>query len=122
ASCVLTPELTIGPYFVDERLNRSDLTPNNSDPNVPDATPLTLTLTIMEYTSSGCSALAGAQVDVWHADAAGVYSDEAVKNTTGQTHLRVYQITDSNGVVTFKTVIPGWYSERTIHIHVMIRT
>jgi protocatechuate 3,4-dioxygenase beta subunit len=76
----------------------------------------------MEYTSSGCSALAGAQVDVWHADAAGVYSDEAVKNTTGQTYLRGYQITDSNGVVTFKTVIPGWYSGRTIHIHVMIRT
>ena len=121
-SCVLTPELTVGPYFVDEKLNRSDLTTNTTDSNVLDATPLTLTLTIMEYAASGCSALAGAQVDVWHADAAGVYSDEAVQNTTGQTYLRGYQITDSDGVVTFKTVIPGWYSGRTIHIHVMIRT
>ena len=76
----------------------------------------------MEYASSGCSALVGAQVDIWHADAAGIYSDESVENTTGQTFLRGYQITDSNGAVTFKTVVPGWYSGRTIHIHVMIRT
>jgi protocatechuate 3,4-dioxygenase beta subunit len=58
----------------------------------------------------------------WHADAAGIYSDESVENTTGQTFLRGYQITDSNGAVTFKTVVPGWYSGRTVHIHVMIRT
>ena len=122
ASCVLTPELTVGPYFVDEKLNRSDLTTNTTDTNVLNATPLTLTMTIMEYASSGCSALVGAQVDVWHADAAGIYSDESVENTTGQTFLRGYQITDSNGAVTFKTVVPGWYSGRTIHIHVMIRT
>jgi len=78
ASCVLTPELTVGPYFVDEKLNRSDLTTNTTDTNVLNATPLTLTMTIMEYASSGCSALVGAQVDVWHADAAGIYSDESV--------------------------------------------
>jgi len=122
ASCVLTPELTVGPYFVDEKLNRSDLTTNTTDTNVLNATPLTLTMTIIEYASSGCSALVGAQVDIWHADAAGIYSDESVENTTGQTFLRGYQITDSNGAVTFKTVVPGWYSGRTIHIHVMIRT
>lgn len=122
ASCVLTPELTVGPYFLDQKLNRSDLTTNTTDTNVLNATPLTLTMTIMEYASSGCSALVGAQVDVWHADAAGVYSDESVEHTTGQTFLRGYQITDSNGAVTFKTVVPGWYSGRTIHIHVMIRT
>jgi len=79
-------------------------------------------MTIMQYASSGCSALVGAQVDVWHADAAGIYSDESVENTTGQTFLRGYQITDSNGAVTFKTILPGWYSGRTTHIHVMIRT
>jgi protocatechuate 3,4-dioxygenase beta subunit len=121
ASCVLTPELTVGPYFVDEKLNRSDLTTNTTDTNVLNATPLTLAMTILQYASSGCSALVGAQVDVWHADAAGIYSDESVENTTGQTFLRGYQITDSNGAVTFKTVVPGWYSGRTIHIHVMIR-
>jgi len=61
-------------------------------------------------------------VDIWHADAAGIYSGESVENTTGQTFLRGYQITDSKGAVTFKTVVPGWYSGRTIHIHVMILT
>jgi protocatechuate 3,4-dioxygenase beta subunit len=60
-------------------------------------------------------------VDVWHTDAAGIYSDESIENTTGQTFLRGYQITDSNGAVTFKTIVPGWYSGRTIHIQVMIR-
>ena len=63
-----------------------------------------------------------AQVDVWQVDSAGIYSDESVENTTGQTFLCGYQSTGSNGAVTFKTMVPGWYSGRTIHIHVMIRT
>lgn len=122
ASCILTPELTVGPYFVDEKLNRSDLTADTTDTNVTNGVPLTLQMFIMQYSSSGCSALSGAQVDVWHADAGGVYSDESVENTVGQTYLRGYQTTDSNGLVTFKTIFPGWYSGRTVHIHVMIRT
>ena len=122
ASCVLTPELTIGPYFVDENLNRSDLTSNTSDTDVTQGVPLSLQLTIVKFSSSGCNALQSAQVDVWHADAGGVYSDEAVENTVGQTYLRGYQITDSNGQVSFKTIYPGWYSGRTVHIHVMVRT
>jgi len=122
ASCILTPELTVGPYYVDEKLNRSDLTADTTDTNVTNGVPLTLQMFIMQYSSSGCSALSGAQVDVWHADAGGVYSDESVENTVGQTYLRGYQTTDSNGLVTFKTIFPGWYSGRTVHIHVMIRT
>lgn len=61
-------------------------------------------------------------MDIWQADAGGVSSDEASKNTSGQTYLRGYQITDASGVVNFKTIIPGWSSGRTVHIHVMIRT
>lgn len=122
AACILTPELTVGPYFVDEKLNRSDLTAATTDTNVIDGVPLTLQLFIMEYSGSGCTALSGAQVDVWHADAGGVYSDESVEGTVRQTYLRGYQVTDSNGLVTFKTIFPGWYSGRTVHIHVMIRT
>src|SRR5438094_402504 len=52
ASCVLTPRLTVGPYFVDDKLNRSDLTTNTSDANVLNGTPLSLTLTVEEYSSS----------------------------------------------------------------------
>jgi protocatechuate 3,4-dioxygenase beta subunit len=120
AACVLTPELTVGPYFVDEKLNRSDLTTNSKDTNVTNGVPLAQLIYIMEYSSNTCTPLAGAQVDVWHADAAGVYSDESVENR--QTFLRGYQLTDSNGLAAFKTIFSGWYSGRTVHIHVMIRT
>ena len=122
ASCILTPDLTVGPYFVDEKLNRSDLTTNTTDTNVLNGTPLSLALTIEQYSSGACSPLQGAQVDIWHADAAGLYSDESSEGTSGQTFLRGYQITNSSGVVSFKTIFPGWYTGRTIHIHVMIRT
>ncbi len=122
ASCILAPELTIGPYFVDEKLNRSDLTTDTTNPNVLNGVPLTLNIYIMEYSSSSCSALQGAQVDIWHTDAAGVYSDENVEGTEGLTYLRGYQITDANGLATFKTIFPGWYQGRTVHIHVMVRT
>jgi hypothetical protein len=53
ASCVLTPDITVGPYFVDEKLNRSDLTTDTADSNVVNGVPLTLNLKIVEYSSSG---------------------------------------------------------------------
>jgi len=59
---------------------------------------------------------------VWHADAAAIYFDESVENTTGQTFLRGCRIKDSSRAVTFKTIVSGWCSGRIIHIHVMIRT
>ena len=121
ASCVLSPALTIGPYFVDEKLNRSDLTTDTNDTNVTDAIPLALAITVQQYSSSGCSALSGAQVDLWHADAGGKYSDESSEGTTGETYLRGYQVTDSSGLASFKTIFPGWYSGRTVHIHAMVR-
>jgi protocatechuate 3,4-dioxygenase beta subunit len=121
SSCALSPALTIGPYFVDEKLNRSDLTADTSDTNVTDAIPLALAVTVQQYSSSGCSALSGAQIDLWHADAGGKYSDENSEGTAGETYLRGYQVTDSNGLVLFKTIFPGWYSGRTVHIHAMVR-
>ena len=69
-----------------------------------------------------CSPLAGAHVDVWHADATGLYSDEAVLHTSGQRFLRGYQVTGRDGAVAFRTVYPGWYPGRTPHIHVKVRT
>ncbi|HWC96441.1 MAG TPA: IPT/TIG domain-containing protein, partial [Candidatus Sulfopaludibacter sp.] len=91
----------------------------------------TLTILVQNLSTASCAALAGAYVDIWHCDAKGIYSDEATYNpgggtgnvtTTGQKFLRGYQITDSNGQVQFTTVYPGWYSGRTIHIHVRVRT
>ena len=120
-ACTLTPELTIGPYFVDERLERSDIRGGSTSPFIADAVPLYLTINATSALTSGCPALAGVQIDVWHCHAGGLYSDEAANGTTGETWLRGYQTTDANGNVTFTTIYPGWYSGRTIHIHVMAR-
>ena len=40
----------------------------------------------------------------------------------GQTYLRGYQVSGAKGQVTFKTIYPGFYSGRTVHIHVRVRT
>jgi len=125
-TCVLTPSLTEGPYFVDERLNRSDLTSNTTNTGVVNGLPLTLNISLNSIKGAGCRPVGGVQVDVWHASAIGQYSDEPAgmgqANTQGQTWLRGYQTSDANGNVAFKIVYPGWYSGRTIHIHVKVRT
>lgn len=120
-ACVVTPSETEGPYFVDERLNRADIRSDPLDGSVRPGTPLTLTFTVAGVGSS-CTALAGAQVDVWHCDALGSYSDVSAESTTGRKFLRGYQVTDSTGRVTFTTVYPGWYRGRAVHIHFKVRT
>jgi hypothetical protein len=70
--------------------------------------------------SDGCTPLVGAAVDIWSANAGGVYSDESSENTVGETYLRGIQLTDSDGKVTFTTVYPGWYAGRTNHIHLRV--
>jgi protocatechuate 3,4-dioxygenase beta subunit len=120
--CVVKPELTEGPFFVDEKLQRSDI---RSDPasGAPKAgVPLALAFRVGTLRGGSCAALAGATVDVWHCDAGGVYSDEATNGTTGQKFLRGYQVTNADGAASFATIFPGWYQGRAVHIHFKIRT
>jgi protocatechuate 3,4-dioxygenase beta subunit len=70
--------------------------------------------------SSTCKPLKGAAVDIWQADAVGHYSDEAQQGTSGQTWLRGVQLTDANGLATFTTIYPGFYSGRAPHIHAIV--
>ena len=123
-SCVVRPEQTGGPYFVDERLNRSDIRSDPTDGRARPGTPLALTLLVSRLNTGDCQPLAGAQVDIWHCDAQGIYSDvqDPDFNTIGQKFLRGYQITDTRGEARFITVYPGWYPGRTVHIHFKIRT
>ena len=123
-SCVVRPEQTEGPYFVDERLNRSDIRSDPTDGRVRPGAPLTLTLLVSRLNAGDCQPLAGAQVDIWHCDALGVYSDvqDPDFSTVGQKFLRGYQITNAHGEAQFVTVYPGWYPGRTVHIHFKIRT
>lgn len=122
--CVVKPELTEGPYFVDERLNRSDIRTDTSTGTAKEGIALALAFKVSQVTNSACTPLEGAQVDIWHCDAAGSYSDvtDAGFNTTGQNYLRGYQMTDANGNASFTTIYPGWYQGRAVHIHFKIRT
>src|SRR3972149_6977430 len=73
--CVVRPGQTEGPYFVDEKLNRSDIRSDPSDGSVKEGVPLQLTLRVHQISGTDCTPLAGAMVDIWHCDALGVYSD-----------------------------------------------
>jgi protocatechuate 3,4-dioxygenase beta subunit len=112
-TCVLSPEMTEGPYYVaaDAKI-RKDIRAGRP------GTALALKLGVANVAT--CKAVKGAAVDIWHADAGGVYSDEAQNDTVGQTFLRGVQKTNASGIATFTTIYPGWYPGRTVHIHVKV--
>jgi protocatechuate 3,4-dioxygenase beta subunit len=109
--CVLAPELTEGPYFVPKEALRHDITEGK-----PGAA-LLLRLTVVN--ASTCRAIRNAAVDVWHCDALGVYSG-AVAGNPGTNFLRGVQRTKADGVATFKSIYPGWYPGRAVHVHVKV--
>jgi protocatechuate 3,4-dioxygenase beta subunit len=123
-TCVVRPELTEGPYFVDERLDRSDIRANSSDGVTVEGAPLQLTFNVTQISDTSCMPLPNVAVDIWHCDAEGFYSDAVDRsfNTVGQDFLRGYQMTDDFGKATFTTIYPGWYDGRAVHIHFKIRT
>jgi protocatechuate 3,4-dioxygenase beta subunit len=122
-TCVVRPEQTEGPYFVDEMLDRSDIREDR------EGVPLDLVFNVSrvdEGNAAACGPLAGALVDVWHCDAEGEYSDVQDNaagdfDTRGETFLRGYQVTDENGTARFTTIYPGWYQGRAVHVHFKIR-
>jgi hypothetical protein len=109
--CVLTPELTEGPYYVAGEKLRRDVTEGKA------GTALLLKLTVVN--ASTCKPVKNASVEIWHCDAGGVYSG-AVANNPGTNFLRGVQKTNATGVATFKTIYPGWYQGRAVHIHVKV--
>jgi protocatechuate 3,4-dioxygenase beta subunit len=125
-ACVVRPAQTEGPYFVDEKLNRADIRSDPSNGKVSPGAPFDLTIRVSSVSGSACAPLAGAVVDVWQCDANGIYSDvrdiDGQFNTVGQKFLRGHQVTGKDGEARFKTVYPGWYVGRTVHIHFKIRT
>jgi protocatechuate 3,4-dioxygenase beta subunit len=109
-SCVLAPEQTAGPYYVDDAAVRRNVTEGR--PGVP----LTLRLTVVN--ASSCKPIKGAAVEIWHCDAAGVYS--ATGAEADKRFLRGIQRTNAKGLALFRTLYPGWYPGRTVHIHTMV--
>jgi protocatechuate 3,4-dioxygenase beta subunit len=109
SSCVLTPEVTEGPYWIQNSLTRHDI--REGRPGLP----LDLVFTVQN--AKTCTAIAGADVEVWHCDAGGVYS--GVQGDRGH-FLRGHQKTGATGVASFLTLYPGWYRGRTPHIHLKV--
>jgi protocatechuate 3,4-dioxygenase beta subunit len=124
ATCSETREGEEGPYFVDDSASgyaRTNIVSNLDGTDTQEGVALALTLYVFDSENS-CAAMEDVQVDIWHCNAHGVYSAETSESTTGQSWLRGYQITDSSGKVQFTTIIPGWYSGRTTHIHLRLRS
>jgi protocatechuate 3,4-dioxygenase beta subunit len=121
--CVLSPEVTEGPYWIANHLTRRDIT--DGRPGLP----LALRVTVVD--ADTCKPIHGADVEIWHADAVGVYSGyignvppsgaggHATPNNSKR-FLRGHQKSDSQGRVRFDTVYPGWYRGRTPHIHMKV--
>ena len=117
-SCVLTPEAGEGPFYLDPKLVRSDIT--SGQPGAP------LQLALQVVRAGDCATLANARVDVWQADALGLYSGYEKQSgvggisttaAVGQQYLRGTQFTDAAGNVQFRTIFPSWYGGRTPHVH-----
>ena len=119
-SCVVVPELTEGPYYVDEKLDRSDIRIDTADGSTSEGAVLRLDWVVSQVDGNACIPLEGVLVDVWHCDALGNYSD--VGSEDGHDYLRGYQHTDASGKATITTIYPGWYQGRAVHIHFKIRT
>jgi protocatechuate 3,4-dioxygenase beta subunit len=110
-SCILTPEQTEGPYYIAGEKLRRNITEGR-----PGA-PMVLRTFVVDATS--CRPLRNAAVDIWHADAAGVYSGFG-DGASNRTAMRGIQRTNTKGLAQFRTVYPGWYQGRTVHIHVKV--
>jgi protocatechuate 3,4-dioxygenase beta subunit len=110
-ACVLTPEQTEGPYYIAKEKVRRNITEGRP------GTPLLLHLAVVN--ASTCKPIKGATVDIWHCDAGGVYSGFG-QGSSSRTFMRGIQKTGAKGIAIFRTVYPGWYTGRTVHIHVKV--
>jgi protocatechuate 3,4-dioxygenase beta subunit len=121
AACALTPDSGEGPFYFDANRVRADVTEGAV------GAPLELAIRILR--EDGCASFAGARVDLWQADALGLYSGYREQSGVGgistasavdRTFLRGAQLADAEGWVRFKTIYPSWYGGRTPHIHVKV--
>lgn len=122
--CALTCDMTLGPCFAASP-RRADI--SEGLPGVP--VRLALRVVMDDGAQAGCAPVAGADVDIWHCGADGLYTgDDAhpfcTRNDAGAEARRTFRgtlTTDADGRVAFDTIFPGWYPGRAVHIHVQVR-
>lgn len=105
-SCILTPEITDGPYYV---LGES-IRKNVKEDLYSDGVDLYLEVQYLDVET--CEPVENLYVDIWNANATGIYSGISVSGNYAadgwnSTYLRGVQATDSEGVVSFETIFPG---------------
>lgn len=110
----LTPSSALGPYYLVNMPVRSDIRENQTA-----GLPTRLYVRVIDAATE--APIPGASIDVWHANACGIYSGFAAQGTSGQTWLRGVQYADASGWCLFTSVFPGWYAGRTAHIHARVR-
>ncbi|CAG9983593.1 unnamed protein product [Clonostachys byssicola] len=121
-SCVLTPEVTQGPYYVSGESIRQNVVDGQKG--------VSITLDYQVIDVDSCEAIPDAYVEIWHCNSTGVYSgvvangngDSSDASNINQTFLRGIQKTDADGVAQFETLFPGHYRGRATHIHIMVHT
>ena len=119
-NCVTTGCKTLGPCYMEDPEERYDISEGFT------GLPVRIAMRVVD--AAGCEPIEGANVDIWHANARGIYSGEDTAamctmddaEATASEAFRGYGVTDSDGRVEFLTVYPGWYRGRTVHIHMRI--
>ena len=97
---------TEGPYFKPGSPNRGDLREKGIGGRPVELSGLVLT--------RSCRPVAGALVDLWHADSKGDYDNKGLR-------LRGHVFTGPDGRYSFRTIMPGLYPGRTRHYHVKVQ-
>jgi protocatechuate 3,4-dioxygenase beta subunit len=97
---------TEGPFFKPRSPQRADLRENGAGARVVELSGLVLT--------RNCKPVAGALVDLWHADDKGDYDERGDR-------YRGHQFTDAEGRYRFRTILPAVYPGRTRHYHVKVQ-
>ena len=125
--CLLNAEAIRGPFYIPDTLVRRAISEGHA------GAPLRLRFKVVDV--EGCRPLAGMAVEVWHCDAEGRYSGypsyppdefptagpESVNEPEDEERFcRGIQFTDEAGMVEFETIVPGWYTPRTPHVHVRV--
>ncbi|KAF9793388.1 Intradiol ring-cleavage dioxygenase [Thelephora terrestris] len=114
-TCLTSPEVVEGPYYVNNEMVRQDVRESQKG--------VTLVMDFGVMDTSTCTPINNAFVEIWHANATGSYGGYSTNNfDSSETFLRGGWYTDSNGIAELTTVYPGYYTGRTPHVHIMVRT
>jgi protocatechuate 3,4-dioxygenase beta subunit len=139
-----------GPFMIHELEDSGDISMYRRDirgrynTSAEAGVEMQLHLRILDGSAEGCEAkpLDGAEVYVWNTDAQGFYSGFGTRGTSREQNpdskyagvpnssdldtkdrdrfCRGVQKTGADGIVSFRSIFPGWYNGRDVHIHALI--